>query len=90
MFHCFAEHKTYTSYDYVNLILCERRGEYDDPYDFLVKNMDAAELREYIKLAQDKMELLTESAFEKKIEYISNLYNEYDNTVDFINALYSA
>lgn len=88
--HCFAEHRTFTSFDYVNLVLCERKHEYTDPYDFLEKNMAPEELNEYIKLAKDRMELLTESAYERKVEYINNLYNEYDNLHDFINELYSA
>lgn len=88
--HCFAEHKTFTAFDYVNLVLCDRKKQYDDPLDFLTHNMPADELNEYIKLAYDKMELLTDTAFEKRIEYITNLYNEHDNVADFINQLYSA
>lgn len=88
--HCFAEHRTFTSFDYVKLILCDRKGEYKDPMDFLEQNMAPEELGEYIKLAKDKMELLTESAYDTKVTYINNLYNEYDNVIDFINNLYSA
>lgn len=88
--HCFAEHKTFTSFDYVNLILCGKKQEYKDPFDFLEHNMSPDELVEYVKLAQDKMELLTDTALDRKIEYINNTYNEYDNVRDFINSLYSA
>lgn len=88
--HCFAEHKTFTSFDYVRLVLCERKGEYKDPLDFLVKNLPEAELKEYLVLAKNKLELLSESAFDQKIEYIKNLYNEFDDVEEFINHLYSA
>ena len=88
--HCFAEHRTFTSFDYVNLVLCERKHLYKDPYDFLEKNMSPEDLNEYIKLSKDRMDLLTESAYERKVEYINNTYNKYDNLYDFINELYSA
>ena len=74
----------------MNLVLCERKHLYKDPYDFLEKNMSPEDLNEYIKLSKDRMDLLTESAYERKVEYINNTYNEYDNLYDFINELYSA
>ena len=88
--HCFAEHKTFTSYDYVKLVLCERKGHYADPVDFLLKNMSEQELREIVKLAEQNLDDFSETAVEQKIEYIENTYNECDNVVDFINTLYSS
>lgn len=88
--HCFAEHKTFTSFDYVVKILCERYGKYSDPLDFLERNMSEQELQEVIKLASMDSDDLEESAFERKIQYISNLYNEYDDVCEFIDKLYTA
>lgn len=88
--HCFSEHRTFTSYDYVKLILCDKKYKYTDPVDFLIKNMSEQELKEIVKLAELNYEDMSETAIAQKIEYIENTYNEYDNVVDFINALYSA
>lgn len=88
--HCFTEHKTFTVYDYVNHTLCNQKGLYTDPVDFLIKNMSEQELKEIVKLAELNYEDMSETAIAQKIEYIENTYNEYDNVVDFINALYSA
>ena len=88
--HRFAEHRAFTSFDYVNIVLCNRKGLYSDPVDFLIKNMPEQELKEIVKLAEINYDELSESVIAQKIEYIENTYNEYDNVVDFINALYSA
>lgn len=88
--HCFAEHKTFTSFDYVVKVLCERKGAYKDPLDFLIQNMPENELREVLELADKNIDELEETAFEKKIEYINNTYNEYDDVEEFINHLYTA
>jgi hypothetical protein len=52
--------------------------------------MSEQELKEIVKLAELNYEDMSETAIAQKIEYIENTYNEYDNVVDFINALYSA
>ena len=88
--HCFSEHRTFTSYDYVDLVLCNRKQRYKDPLDFLINNMPEGELKEIIKLAEENFDELEETSHERKVAYINNLYNEYNNVTDFINNLYSA
>ena len=90
VFHCFAEHRTFTAYDYVKAILCDKEGKYEDPYEFLERNMTSQELREVIKLASYEMDEFDGSLRDKKVEYITNLYNEYDDVCPFIDELYSA
>ena len=87
--HCFTERRRYTTYDYVKIILVERKKRYKDVWDFLEKNLSEQNLRELVHLAKKKVALEDETALEEKIEYINNLYNEYDDVVEFINRLYS-
>ena len=88
--HCFAEHKTFTSYDYVYQILCEEKGQYTDPLDFLMKNMSSDELKEALKLAEMNFEEVEGTMLDRKLNWISNLYNELNDTNEFINQLYTA
>lgn len=88
--HCFAEHKTYTAYDYVERILCDKLEKYESPIEFLSKNLPERELNEALELAALNYEAVTETVLEQKVTYITNLYNEYDNIEDFINHLYTA
>lgn len=88
--HCFSEHKTFTSFDYVVKVLCERYGKYSDPVDFLLKNMSEQELKEILTLAEMNLDELEETSYEQKVEYITNLYNEFDEVCEFIDNLYTA
>ena len=88
--HCFAEHKTFTSYDYVYRILCEEKGQYTDPLDFLMKNMSSDELKEALKLAEMNFEEVEGTMLDRKLTWITNLYNELNDTNEFINQLYTA
>ena len=88
VFHCFAEHKTYTSYDYIDKILVQKKHKYLSVQDYLVKNLGESKFRELYTLAEEGIALEEESAIEQTIEYIDNLYNEKNNVIDFINCLY--
>ena len=88
--HCFAEHETFTSYDYVYQILCEEKGQYADPLDFLMKNMSSDELKEALKLAEMNFEEVEGTMLDRKLTWITNLYNELNDTNEFINQLYTA
>ena len=88
--HCFSEHKTFTAYDYVNQVLCYQKGLYADPTDFIIRNIPEIELKEVLKLAELNFDELEGSMFENKLRYITNLYNELDDTNEFINQLYTA
>lgn len=87
--HCFRERKTFTTYDYVVLILCRNLHIYKNPIDFLLKTMDERELMEEITLAKAVLENEDTEAYEQKIEYIENLYGKYNNVEKFIDSLYN-
>ena len=86
--HCFAEHKTYTSYDYVDKILVQRKHQYLSVQDYLIKNLGEQRFNELYTLAEQEAYLENETLLEQTIDYIDNLYNEHDNVIDFINCLY--
>lgn len=88
--HCFSEHKTFTAYDYVNQVLCYQKGLYKDPTDYIIRNIPEAELKEVLKLAELSFDDLEGNMFENRLRYITNLYNELDDTNEFINQLYTA
>ena len=86
--HCFAEHKTYTSYDYIDKILVQQKHKYQSVQDYLIKNLGEQKFNELYTLAEQEAYLENETLLEQTIEYIDNLYNEHDNVIDFINSLY--
>ena len=86
--HCFKEHKNFSSYDYINLILVKKYGKYNSVKDYLLSNMDERRFNELYTLAEKDLSLEDETIQEQRIEYIDNLYNKYDNLTDFINSLY--
>lgn len=88
VFHCFSEHKTFTTFDYVDLILVKEQQQYRNIWDFLVKNMEPQKLQEAVTLVKNNISLLEESRNEKRINYINSLYNEFDDVSEFINHLY--
>lgn len=86
--HCFRERRTFTVFDYINLILCNHRHAYKDPGDFLQSYFGPERYKELFELARDNLSQINEAKIEVKREYIKNLYNQYDNVIDFINTLY--
>lgn len=88
--HCFMEHRTFTCYDYVKLILCKELGNYKDPGEFIIDKLGAEKYLELCKVAQMGMSLSKESSITLKKEYINNVYNEHAEVCGFINELYLA
>ena len=89
--HCFGEcHRNYTAYDYVNLILCQKYGKYQSPYQFLKLRMPSTQLGSQLEIHQKQVALMEATSIEKKRDYIDNLYNETENIIDFIETLYTA
>lgn len=86
--HCFREHRTFTVYDYIDLILCKERKQYKDPGEFLKDYFGESEYNELFEIARTQDYALNETQINLKREYIRNVYNEYDNVISFINALY--
>ena len=70
------------------MILCNQRHAYKDPGDFLQSYFGPERYKELFELARDNLSQINEAKIEVKREYIKNLYNQYDNVIDFINTLY--
>jgi hypothetical protein len=89
--HCFGEcHRNFTAYDYVKRIFCEKYQKYQSPLQFLRANMSEGKLGTQLELYQSNLNDLVESYENEKKIYIDNLFIETGNTIDFIEALYTA
>ena len=86
---CFSEHRRYTPYDYVNLILCQKWGKYNNVLDFLQQHLGKWELAEELKIASLKNYTETQEKFEENIDKINNLYNECEDIAEYIERLYN-
>lgn len=85
---CFTEHKHFTAYDYVNLILCEKYQKYKSPIDFLEKNMDKNDLYSQLDFSEKQYEDEVEDNTNNKIEYINRVFAENEKIEDYVEALY--
>lgn len=88
--HCFGKcHRNFTTYDYVDLVLCKKYGRYSSPYHFLTENMSqeqlSAELTFYVEASAQE----TRNSFEKKISYINSVFQKHENAIDYIEELYT-
>ena len=89
--HCFGQcHRSFTTYDYVEQILCEKYGKYNSPLHFLKVNMPEATLSMQLSFAKSYVDLEMEQVFDKKKDYINNVFDETGNILDFIEKLYTA
>lgn len=88
--HCFKEGRNFTTFDFVEKILCQKREQYKDVEDFLEHRLSKAELEQrYELIKKNNLEVGNES-FENKVKYIDNTFNEVDSTEDYIERLYLA
>lgn len=87
--HCFVKCGNLTTYDYVDRILIKRNQQYKSVQDFLIEKLGRAEFFEQYRQIRDNIDYLRETEYQEKKKYISNVYNEYDNVSDFIEALYT-
>lgn len=89
--HCFGEcHRSFTAYDYVNLILCEKYQKYSSPYHFLKVNMPDTTLGLQLEIHQKKINELYDDWFQEKRGYVDNVFCEFDNISDAIEKLYTS
>ena len=89
--HCFGEcHATFTTYDYVNRILCDKYQKYKNPLDFLKKNVNSQELYSKLNYAKQNNEVAQTSYGDRIKAHINNVSEEYETTEDYIEALYTA
>lgn len=88
--HCFKEGRNFTPFDFVERVLCRKRETYKDVENFLEQHYSKEELdQRYSLIRKNAVELGNEN-FEKKVEYIDNVFNESDSTEDYIERLYLA
>ena len=86
---CFSEHRMYTPYDYVNLILCKKWGRYKNVMEFLSQRLGHWELKQELKLASTKDYNEKQENFQKSIDDINNIYNDCDDITEYIERLYN-
>ena len=88
--HCFGEcHTTYTTYDYVDKILCYKFQKYKSPLDFLKKNMQAGDLKLQLSRASKEGALNISSYNDKVKSYIENVSSNSDTIEEYIETLYN-
>jgi hypothetical protein len=86
---CFTEHRHFTAYDYVKLILCEKYQKYLSPLDFLKKNFPAYELQNYLEF-YEKQDLEDYQDYTmSKINYINNVSYRNETIADYIETIYT-
>lgn len=88
--YCYSEKKAFHPYHYVELIMCKEWEKYTDILDFLKHNMSEGEIIRQYEAFMKSQEVLTENNYQKKVDYINNVYSETGNTVDYIEGLYTA
>ena len=86
---CFTEHRHFTAYDYVELILCEKYKRYLSPLHFLKTNMPETTLSMQLNLYQNQVNEIMEGSFGRKRDYIDSVFAETGNVVDFIEKLFT-
>ena len=88
--HCFGEcHKTYTTYDYVDLVLCHKFQKYKTPLEFLKKNMNADNLNLQLSKASKGITLNVSSYNSKIKTYIENVSSDSNTIEEYIETLYN-
>lgn len=89
--HCFGQcHRNFTAFDYVDLILCNKYGRYKSPLDFLRVNMQTEDLYVQLENVADKLVVDEVNYSNAKEDYINSVAEEYENTEDYIEMLYTA
>lgn len=85
---CFVEHRVFTAYDYVDLVLCKKQGKYKSVKDFLLQKLDKAEFISSYKGIQKNIDIYKETYYENKCRYIREVASEVDDLVEYIERLY--
>lgn len=89
--HCFGEcHRSYTAFDYVERILCEKYQKYISPFHFLKLRMPEGQLGMQLELYKKYVDEWMATTIDEKRAYIDNLFVEKGNIIDFIEELYTA
>lgn len=86
---CFTEHRHFTAYDYVKLILCEKYQKYSSPLDFLKKNFPSHELQNYLEFYEKQNLEQYQSYTEERINYINNASYQNESIADYIETIYT-
>lgn len=89
--HCFGEcHTNFTTYDYINLILCKRYEKYKSPLDYLRHNLPPEELKR--KLSNASKESFNDfNNYNNYLKtYINNVSYDSNSISEYIEKLYTA
>ena len=87
--HCFGQcHRSFTAYDYVERILCDKYQKYSSPLEFLKQNMPLSELYMQLDVLEKEREDQVALETSAKVEYIQRIAAENESVEDFIEALY--
>lgn len=88
--HCYVEGRNFYPSDYVWLIMCKEKQLFKSPKEFLLSKMSSDDFIAQYNLIESKQNVIMESQFKKKCEYIDNVYNSTGNIVSYIETLYTA
>lgn len=89
--HCFGQcHRNFTAFDYVDLIICSKYGKYKSPLEFLKANMPSEDLHIQLETVADKLVTEEINYSNVKEDYINSVAENYENTEDYIEMLYTA
>lgn len=88
--HCFSKcGRSFTAFDYVEKILCEKDKEFYSVEDFLEHKLGRALFETVYKEYRANFDFLQQSLTEELINYIDNTYAKYENALDYIEELYT-
>ena len=86
--YCYKERRRYTSYDYVNLIMCESMQKYPSVEYFCRQKLGNSNFEEQYKVVSQNVHVLSQQQITAKINYIDEVYSNTGNTIDYIERLY--
>lgn len=85
---CFRERRSFTVYDYIDLILVGERKEAQNAKEWIIDEIGERKFNELYEVLSQDIEALDSARYEERVTYINNIASEYDSTTDFIDALY--
>lgn len=88
--HCYMEGKNFYAHDYVDLIMVKEKQLFSSIKDFLLSRISRDEFIALYNLYKEKKQAILETRFKKQCIYIDNVFHDTGNTIDYIEALYTA
>ena len=88
--HCYAEGANYYAHDYVERIMVAEKQLFPNIKSFIFSKMNKEEFISLYNMFKAQKQEYAESAYQRKCDWINNIYFETGNVVDYIEALYTA